>query len=182
MSVLKEFTEFVRGPYLQYNLYAASSGYTWEELDTVNRLGSFFKRGLRGDKRNKEGKSVLEIYTETILEGSRYAVDDLEGGKEVKEVIEMMIEKGGENVIEEVEEYLFEPLREFEDDLGTYLEEIFIKEGHHVRGWLFRLFKTDMRKYVSNWEELEGIEIEEGRATQYDCLSGIKRIIEKGLY
>ena len=98
-SLFQEFTEFVQGPYLDYNCYAAAGDYTWEEVDALNRFNSFFARGLRADQRDSDGESVLMLYVKSILKGSRYALDD--GGDEVKQIINQMLANGGRAVLRE---------------------------------------------------------------------------------
>ena len=176
-SVAQKFVQFVNGPYLEFN--KGHSDLSWEELGSMEKFQGFFREGLRGDQRIK-GKSMVQIYVESILKGHRYALDDLEPGKEVREVIKMMLENGGENVKDEIEVFLFSPLRKYKKT-EEYLEETFSEQGHYVRAWLFHLFKTKMTKFVKNWDEIEPMEVEDGEDTREDCLRAIKRIVVRGL-
>jgi hypothetical protein len=174
-SLIQEFTEFVQGPYLDYNCYAAAGDYTWEEVDALNRFNSFFARGLNADQRDSDGESVLMLYVKSILKGSRYALDD--GGDEVKQIISQMLANGGRAVLRETEDFLIEPLCDIENDPDSYLEETFSGDGHYVRAFLFKVFKTDMKRYVPNWEKIKQIKVEDGQATKKDCLRAIKGLM-----
>jgi len=169
-GIKKEYVDFVTGPYLEYNMYAVSSGYTWEEVNAINTFKSFFERGLKADM-IIEGKTIFEIYIESILKGARYAVDD--GGDEVKVILEMML-NGGRDLIDKAENILIGPILNVREGYD-YMDEYACNNGLWVIGFLFKKLGTDMSRFCDEWDEIEADD--DGPVNKIGCFQMIKFIL-----
>lgn len=158
-KVKQEYISFIEGPYLEYNMYGPNSGYNWDILKPTEMIKSFLNKGLTADMMIKD-RSVLEIYVDSIIKGSRYSLDDEGDGSEVKEIINEMLKHGNKEEIKKIIKHIENKLikvievdeNEYED---KYMEDYAYEKGIWVIGYLFYLFKTKMTRFYKDWNKLE---------------------------
>lgn len=170
-SIKKEYVDFVTGPYLEYNMYAVSSGYTWEEVNAVNTFKSFFEKGLKADMMIND-RTVFEIYIESILKGARYAIDD--GGDEVEIILDLMLENGGMDLINKVEDILIQPILNVSEDYD-YMDDYACNNGFWLIGFVFKKLGTDMSRFCDEWDKIEADD--DGPVNKIGCFQMIKFIL-----
>jgi hypothetical protein len=154
-KVKNEYFDFIMGPYLEFNMYAESTNpeyQTYEQLNALSKIKSFFKKGLRADTMIN-GKTVFELYIDSIIRGSRYALDDQ---KEVKSIINEMLKHGGKHLVRNIENELIKVIDVDENEYADeYMEDYATQAGLYVIGFLFYVFNTDMSRFYPDWNNLE---------------------------
>ena len=149
--VKREYVDFIQGPYLENNLYGVDSGY--EDVNMVEKVKSFFDKGLKADM-VIDGRTVFEIFVDSAIEGSRYALDD--GGDEVEKIVKLMLKHGGKKIVKKIEDKLIKVTKVNKNDyIDVYMEDYVNDKGIRVVGFLFYFLNTKMSRFYKDWDKLE---------------------------
>lgn len=157
------FVEFITGAYLDTNKYAAAKDhyYNGEEYEPEMFKGiiqGFIANGLRADM-EYEGKNTVQIVVDSLIEGSRYALED--DGAEIqwlfKSLKSTVSKEIWETLADSVLQTLVSPLKltgkEKVDDLEDYIYEIALNLRacifYHLYGTLRKIKNVDWKKIKS---------------------------------
>ena len=101
-----------------------------------------------------DGRTVFEIFVDSAIEGSRYALDD--GGDEVEKIVKLMLKHGGKKIVKKIEDKLIKVTKVNKNDyIDVYMEDYVNDKGIRVVGFLFYFLNTKMSRFYKDWDKLE---------------------------